>query len=70
VDAKLPGVAEGADLLGLTGGVLGLAVLDVALSRRDLPVAAELDPVGWIEVDRLDLALEALLFGQRGHGEE
>ena len=70
VDAELPGVAEGSDLLGLAGGVLGLAVLHVALPRGDLPVAAELDPVGRIEVDRLDLALEAVLLGEGAHHEE
>ena len=35
MDAELPGVAEGLDLLGLAGGVLGLAVLDVALAGAD-----------------------------------
>ena len=46
VDAVAPGVAEGFDLLGLAGGVFGLAVLDVALAGADLPVGAELDAVG------------------------
>ena len=43
VDAQLPGVAERLDLLDLAGGVLELAVLDVALAGGDLPVGAELD---------------------------
>ena len=70
VDAEFPGVAEGADLFGLAGGVLGLAVLDVALAGGDLPVGAEVDAVGRVEVDHLDLALEALFFGEGGHDEE
>ena len=56
VDAELPGVAEGLDLLGLTGDVLDLAVLHVALAGRDLPVGAELDAVRRVDVDHLDLA--------------
>ena len=40
VDAELPGVAERLDLLRLARGVLGLAVLDVALAGGDLPVAS------------------------------
>ena len=51
VDAELPGVAEGRDLLRLAGGVLGLAVLHVALAGAHLPVGAELDAVGRVEVD-------------------
>ncbi len=70
VDAELPGVAERLDLLGLAGRVLGLAVLHVALARAHLPVAAELDAVGRVHVDHLDLALEALLLGQRGHHQQ
>ncbi len=70
MDAELPGVAEGADLFGLAGGVLGLAVLDVAFAGAHLPVGAELDAVGRVEVDGLDLALEALLLGQAGHHQQ
>ena len=41
VDAELPGVAEGFDLLDLAGGVFELAVLDVALTCAD---TCQLDP--------------------------
>ena len=70
MDAQLPGVAEGLDLFRLAGGVLGLAVLHVALAGADLPVGAELDAVGRVEVDHLDLALEPFLLGQRGHHQQ
>src|SRR4051812_32116914 len=67
MNAKLPRVAEGADLFGLARGVLRLAVLDVALARRDLPVRSELDAVRRVEVDRLDLPLQPLLLGEARH---
>ena len=67
VDTQLPSVAEGAHLFGLAGGVLGLAVFHVALAGAHLPVGAELDAIGRIEVNGLHLALEAFLLGQRGH---
>ena len=70
MDAELPGVAEGLDLLRLAGGILRLAVLDVPLAGADLPVGAELDTVGRVEVDRLDLALQSLLLGQAGHHQQ
>ena len=57
MDPELPGVAIGADLLGLAGEVGVLAVADITLASRDLPVRAELDAVGRVDVDRLDLAL-------------
>ncbi len=49
------------------GGVLELAVLDVTLTRRHVPVRAELDAVGRVEVDHLDLAAEHLSLGERRH---
>ena len=70
VNPQLPRVAEGPNLLGLAGGVLGLAVLHVALAGADLPVGAELDAVGRVEVDGLHPAAEALLFGQAGHDQQ
>src|SRR5438105_11427260 len=57
MDAELPGVAEGFDLLGLAGEVFGFGVLDVAFLGRDLPVGAELDAVGRVEVDHLHAPL-------------
>src|SRR2546425_517890 len=67
VDAVAPGVAEGLDLLGLARDVAGVAILDVAAGGGPLEVAVELDAVGWIEVDALDLAAQALALGQAGH---
>ena len=51
-------------------GVLELAVLDVALARRDLPVAAELDAVRRVDVDHLDLAAQRLALGEARHDVE
>ena len=59
VDAEFPGVAECLDLLDLEAGVFELAVLHVALAGADLPVRAELDAVGRVHVDHLDLAAQA-----------
>ena len=70
VDAEFPRVAEGFDLLHLAGGILDLAVLDVALPRGYLPVAAELDAVRGIDVDHLDLAAQRFAFGQTRHDVE
>ena len=67
VDAVAPGVAEGFDLLGLAGDVVGLAVLHVAAGGGPLEVAVELDAVGRVEVDALHLAAQALALGQAGH---
>ena len=67
MDPEFPGVAERLDLLGLARGVLELAVLDVALARRDLPVRAELDAVRRVDVDHLNLAAELLSLGERRH---
>ncbi len=56
VDAVAPGVAEGFDLLGLAGDVVGPAVLHVAAGGGPLEVAVELDAVRRVEVDALHLA--------------
>jgi hypothetical protein len=47
--------------------MLSVAILDVAARRRPLKVAVELDAVGWVEVDALDLTAEAFPFSERGH---
>ncbi len=70
VDAQLPGVAERLDLLRLPGQILGLGVLHVALAGAHLPVAAELDAVGRVEVDALHMAAQPLLLREAGHYEE
>ena len=67
MDAVAPGVAEGLDLLGLAGDVVGLAVLDVAAGGGPLEVTVELDAVGRVDVDALHLATQALALGQAGH---
>src|SRR5437867_100452 len=64
VDAELPGVSEGADLLWLTRRVFDFPILDVTLARRDLPVRPELDAVWRIEVDRLNFSLQPFLFSE------
>src|ERR1017187_4531797 len=67
VDTVAPGVAEGFDLLGLAGDVVGLAVLHVTAGGGPLEVAVELDAVGWVEVDALHAAAQALALSQAGH---
>ena len=47
--------------------VIGLAILHIAAGGRPLEVGVELDAVGRVEVDALDLAAQALAFGQTGH---
>src|SRR3546814_15961521 len=70
MEAQLPRVAEGLDLLDLAGDVLELAVLDVALAGGDLPVGPELAAVGRVQVDQLDLAAEPLAAVEAGHPRE
>ena len=67
VDAVAPGVAEGFDLLGLAGDVVGLAVLHVAAGGGPLEVAVELDAVGRVEVDALHAPAQALALDEAGH---
>ena len=64
VVAELSGIAEGTHLFRLAGGVFGLAILHVALAGAHLLVGAELDAIGRVDVDRLDLPLEPFLLGQ------
>ena len=70
MDAVLPGVAEGSDLLGLSSDVVELAVLDVALLRATPASSSRTDPVRRVEIDRLDLALETLLLGEARHHQQ
>jgi hypothetical protein len=67
VDAVAPGVAEGFDLFGFAGDVVGLAVLDVAGGGGPLEVGVEFDAVGRVDIDALNLAAQAFPFGQRRH---
>src|SRR3989442_6139856 len=59
VYAVAPSVAEGFDLFRLAGDVVGL-VFHVSAGGGPLEVAVELDAVGRVEVDALDLAAQAL----------
>src|SRR5262249_31244370 len=70
VDAQLPRVPERLHLLRLPGHVHRAAVLHVALPGGDLPVGAELDPVGRVHVDHLDLALQPFFLRQRVHDQQ
>ena len=67
VDAVAPGVAEGFDLLGFAGDVGGVAILHVPAGGGPLEVAVELDAVGGIEINALDLAAQALALRKAGH---
>lgn len=51
VDAELPCVAEGFDLFGFAREVFGFVVADGAFAGRGLPIGAELDAVGRVDVN-------------------
>src|SRR6266511_746644 len=70
VDPEFPGVAVSPHLLGLAGEVGVFAVLHVPFARAYLPITSELDAIRRVDVDRLDLALEAFLIGQARHHEQ
>ena len=70
MDAELPSVAEGADLFGLAGEVCGAAIDHIAFVHAELPVRAEFDAVGRVDVDHLHAPFEAFFFCQTGHNEE
>ena len=70
MDTVLPCVAEGLDLLGFAGDVVGLAVLDVAAGGGPLEIGIKLDAVRRVEVDALDFAFQAFAFGEGGHDEQ
>ena len=67
VDAVAPGVAEGFDLLGLAGDVVGLAVRHIAAGGGPLEVRIEFDAVGRVDVDALYFAAKALALRQARH---
>ena len=68
MDTQLPRVAEGLDLLSFSSCVFVLAVLDVPAASRGLPVGAELDAVGRVDVDHLHLAAKVLPLRKGRHG--
>jgi len=70
MDAQLPCVPKGPDLLRLAGQVLILAILHVPLIHEGLEVAAILHSIGWIDVDHLHLAGHALLLQKGIHDQE
>jgi hypothetical protein len=70
VDAKLPGVAEGADHFGFLSEVFVLAVLHVAAIDERLEIRAVADAVGWVDVDHLDVAGHASFFEEGVHDKE
>jgi hypothetical protein len=67
MDAVAPGVAEGFDLLGLTGDVVLVSVLDVAAGRRPLEIRVEADAVGRVDIDALNLAAQRFALGEARH---
>ena len=67
VNAVAPRVPERLHLLRLAGDVGGVAVLHVAAGGGPLEVGVELDAVGRIEVDALDLAAQPFALRQRRH---
>src|SRR3989304_3281819 len=67
---EFPSIPEGAHLLWLTRGILGLAVLHVALPCAYLPVTAKLYARRRVEINGLHLALQPCLLGKRGHHHE
>ena len=64
MNAQFPGVAEGFDLLGFTANVGFCTILDIALAQAALPVGAELDAIGRVDVDHLDLPAQVLALGE------
>src|SRR5208337_2052189 len=70
MNSTLPCVSESPHLLGLTSSIFHLSVLDIPLSSAYLPVRPELNPIGRVEIDHLNLTLEPLLFGKASHNLE
>src|SRR6266699_5223776 len=70
MNPQLPCVSKRLHLFWLSRSVLDFAVLDVTLLCRHLPVRSELDAIGGVHVDHLNLALQPLLLRERGHHEE
>src|SRR4051812_24567612 len=67
MDPVTPRVTERLDLFRLASDVASVAVFDVATGCTPLEIAVELDAVGRVEVNALDLAAQALTLGQAGH---
>ena len=67
VDAIAPGIAEGAHLFRFAGDMVSLPILDIAAGGRPLEVGVELNAVGRVEVDRLDLSAQPFALSQARH---
>src|SRR5262245_47028113 len=67
VNTEFPCIPKCPDLLWLTGSVLGPTVFYLTVPSAHLPVRLELNTVGGIEVDCLDLSFEPFLLGKRCH---
>ena len=61
MNAQLPGIPEGPDLLRLAGEVLVLAILHVPLIHKGLEIAAVAYAIGRIDIDHLHPSGHALL---------
>ncbi len=62
-----PRVPESAHDLRLATLKFPFAILNVAISRRDLPIRVEFNPIRSVHVDALDLASKCFFFGEAGH---
>ena len=62
-----PGIPECLDLFRFPGDVIGLAVFDVPAGGGPLEIGVELDAVGGIKIDALDLVAQSFALGQGGH---
>ena len=66
MDAALVAVAEGFDLADVQGDVLPV-VAGVSLVHQALEVGAEVDVIGRVHIDEVDLSGHALVFQEGGH---
>ena len=67
MDFVFPSVAKGADLFGFARHMGLIAILHIARGGGPLEVGVELDAIGRVEIDALDLTAQPLTLGQRGH---
>src|ERR1700683_1728061 len=70
VDAKFPGVAEGADHFRFLREVLVFAVFNVTAIDEGLKIGTVADTVRRINVNHLNLPTQALFFEERIHDEK
>src|SRR5437870_636667 len=70
VNAQFPGVPKCPHLFRLSSRIFRLAIPHVPIPRTHLPVRPKLDPIGWVEVDALDLSLQPFLLRQARHDQQ